>query len=121
MKLTWIVAYGVVLLMISNDGFTQRKSRFRSGYENRSYPQSKRQGSTASSPSGDTHIVKEDGKNVLYQKKTTVDFDDAVIKGDLQNPGEFYFVHRPQEKFDGLLKKRPNFHPEMLRDTVMMR
>jgi hypothetical protein len=37
----------------------------------------------------------------------------------VKNPGEFYFQRRPEEKFDSLVKRRPNFHREMLRDAVL--
>ena len=67
------------------------------------------------------NVVKEDGKTVIYEKKTVVDFDDSLIEGEVKNPNEFYFVHRNEEKFDKLVKRRPNFHKEMLRDSVMIR
>ena len=90
------------------------KTRFRS-----------KKSSTAAVPSevnsGDYNTVKEGGKTVIYRKKNVVDFDDSLIEGELKNPNEFYFVHRPEEKFGSLVKKRPNFHKEMLRDSVMMR
>ena len=33
--------------------------------------------------------------------------------------GEFYFQHRPEDKMDSLVKRRKNFHREMLRDVVL--
>lgn len=63
----------------------------------------------------------EQGRRVVYRKKNVVDFDSMLLEGDLKNPNEFYFVHRPEEKFGTLVKKRPNFHKEMLRDSVMVR
>lgn len=63
----------------------------------------------------------EDGKIVIYKKKNVVEFDDKLIEGDVKNPGEFYFVHRPEEKFGSLVQRRKNFHKEMLRDAVMIR
>jgi len=56
---------------------------------------------------------------VVYPKKTKLDFEGLAIKGELKNPAEFYFKHRPQEKFDSLVKRRKNFHREMLRDAVV--
>ena len=67
------------------------------------------------------NVVREDGRTVIYKKRNVVDFDDSLIEGEVRNPNEFYFVHRPEEKFGTLVKKRPNFHKEMLRDTVMIR
>ena len=56
---------------------------------------------------------------VIYPKNTELDFEGTQIEGELRNPGEFYFQHRKEEKFDSLVKRRPNFQREMLRDVVM--
>ena len=56
---------------------------------------------------------------LVYPKKSEVDFEGMRIQGELKNPGEFYFQRRPEEKFDSLVKRRKNFHREMLRDVVM--
>ena len=55
----------------------------------------------------------------FIQKKTDLDFEATQIEGEIRNPGEFYFQHRPEEKFDSLVKRRKNFHREMLRDVVL--
>lgn len=52
-------------------------------------------------------------------KKTDVDFEGLSITGELRNPGDFYFQRKTDEKFDSLVKRRKNFHREMLRDVVM--
>ncbi len=56
---------------------------------------------------------------VVYPKKTDLDFEGARIEGEIRNPGEFYFQRKPEEKFDSLVKRRKNFHREMLRDVVL--
>jgi hypothetical protein len=56
---------------------------------------------------------------VVYPKKTDLDFEGTEIQGEIRNPGEFYFQRKPEEKFDSLVKRRPNFHREMLRDVVL--
>ncbi|MBY0470657.1 hypothetical protein K2X30_05765 [bacterium] len=56
---------------------------------------------------------------VIYPKKTDLDFEGTQIEGEVRNPGEFYFQVRPEEKFDSLVKRRKNFHREMLRDVVL--
>lgn len=56
---------------------------------------------------------------VIYPKEAQVDFEGAAIEGELRNPGEFYFQHRREEKFDSLVQRRKNFHQEMLRDVVL--
>jgi hypothetical protein len=56
---------------------------------------------------------------VVYPKRQDVDFEGLAITGELRNPGDFYFQRKTDEKFDSLVKRRKNFHREMLRDVVM--
>ena len=63
----------------------------------------------------------EASPRVIYPSKTTLDFEGLQIQGELRTPGEFYFQRKPEEKFDSLVKRRKNFHREMLRDVVMSR
>ena len=56
---------------------------------------------------------------VVYPKNAKLDFEGADIEGELRNPADFYFQYRKPEKFGSLLKRRPNFHREMLRDAMM--
>lgn len=56
---------------------------------------------------------------VVYPQKTDLDFEGLNLEGELRNPGEFYFQRRPEEKFDSLVKRRRNFHREILRDVVL--
>lgn len=58
---------------------------------------------------------------VIYPKRGKVDFEGLAIEGELKNPAEFYFQHRKQDKFDSLVKRRANFHQEMLRDVVLVK
>ncbi len=67
------------------------------------------------------NAIKEEGKTVVYRKRNIVEFDDSLIEGEVKNPTEFYFIHRPEEKFKNLISRRKNFHKEMLRDSVMLR
>ncbi len=55
----------------------------------------------------------------VYPEKTELDFEGLQLEGQMRNPGEFYFQHRKEEKFDSLVKRRKNFHREMLRDVVL--
>ena len=59
------------------------------------------------------------GSRVVYPKNSKVDFEGMSLQGEVRNPGEFYFQRRPEEKFDSLVKRRKNFHKEMLRDVVI--
>jgi hypothetical protein len=72
----------------------------------------------ADSPGISEEKPKNSSPKIVYAKKTQLDFDGAQIQGEIQNPGEFYFQHRPEEKFDSLVKRRKNFHREMMRDVV---
>lgn len=56
---------------------------------------------------------------VIYPKKTEINLSGTEIRGELKNPGELYFLRRTPEKFDSLIKRRKDFHREMLRDVVM--
>ncbi len=60
-------------------------------------------------------------KKIIYPEKTELDFEGMQIEGEVRNPSEFYFQRRAEEKFDSLVKRRKNFHREMLRDVVMSR
>lgn len=59
--------------------------------------------------------------SIVYPKKTELDFEGIQVEGELRNPGEFYFQHRNQDQFDSLVKRRKNFHREMLKDAVLAR
>lgn len=79
-------------------------------------PQSSYRGRRSSNPTPSARSAKP---RTVYRQKTTLDFEGAEIEGELKKPAEFYFQHRPDEKFDSLVKRRPNFHREMLRDAVL--
>jgi len=61
------------------------------------------------------------GPKIIYEPKTELDFEGMRVEGEVKNPGEFYFQSRPREKFDSLVKRRKEFHREMLRDVVLSR
>jgi hypothetical protein len=61
----------------------------------------------------------QSGPRVIYPKRTDLDFEGLKLQGEVRSPGEFYFTHRNEEKFDSLVKRRKNFHQEMLRDAVL--
>src|SRR6476646_1481077 len=50
--------------------------------------------------------TKKKNPKIVYPTKTELDFEGAQIEGELRNPGEFYFQHRHEEKFDSLVKPR---------------
>jgi hypothetical protein len=58
---------------------------------------------------------------IVYKKKTSVSFDDAVVEGTNNNPEGVYVVTPPPKKFGSLLKLRPNFHRELIRDSLLLK
>src|SRR5689334_21754986 len=50
--------------------------------------------------------IKQTKVRTVYPKKTELDFEGAEIQGEVQTPGEFYFEHRPEEKYDSLVRRR---------------
>lgn len=61
------------------------------------------------------------GPKIVYKKKTSVSFDDAVVEGSPYNPEGVYVVTPPEKKFGSLLKLRPNFHRELVRDSLLLK
>ena len=58
---------------------------------------------------------------VIYRKRTAVSFDDAVVEGTANNPEGVYVVTPPPKEFGSLLKLRPNFHRELMRDALLLK
>src|SRR5262245_57938395 len=54
------------------------------------------------------------GDNVTYKAKTTYDFDDDIVEGDLVRPDGEFVDSRKMAKHSSLIKIRENFIPEML-------
>ncbi len=69
--------------------------------------------------SSNAHAAEKADSRTVYPKKSNVDFEGLSLQGELRNPGEFYFQNRESERFDSLVKRRKNFHKEMLRDVVL--
>ncbi|MGE3260586.1 MAG: hypothetical protein AB7K68_02295 [Bacteriovoracia bacterium] len=59
--------------------------------------------------------------NIVYKKKSSVSFDDAVVEGSADNPEGIYVVTPPEKQFGSLLKLRPNFHRELMRDSLLLK
>jgi len=76
------------------------------------------------SESGGKTAAPESGENkpkIIYRKKTAVSFDDAVVEGTANNPEGVYVVTPPEKQFGSLLKLRPNFHRELMRDALLLK
>ncbi len=73
---------------------------------------------TVRPPQTETSDAPEKKPRVIYPKKTELDLDAMQIQGELKNPGDFYFQVKPEDKMDSLVKRRKNFHRQMLRDVM---
>lgn len=78
----------------------------------------------------DDDIVVDSGKSspdlggkpkIIYRKRTAVSFDDAVVEGAANNPEGVYVVTPPDRQTGSLLKLRPNFHRELMRDALLLK
>lgn len=49
----------------------------------------------------------------VFKKKTTIDFSDVTLEGDLTKPEGQYGLARGKTKFNSLIKLRTNFTPEL--------
>ena len=56
----------------------------------------------------------DDDKNVVYEKKTVVDFSDDTIEGDLTKPDGDVFDSRKRAKHQRMIRIRPHFRSEVL-------
>ncbi|GAB4294889.1 MAG: hypothetical protein Kow0090_09710 [Myxococcota bacterium] len=54
-----------------------------------------------------------EGGEVVYKKRTVIDFSDVTIEGELTKPQGSYISTRRSSRFNKLIKIRENFIPEM--------
>jgi hypothetical protein len=57
-------------------------------------------------------VIREADKTV-FRKKTTIDFTDVAIDGELTKPEGSYSVSKKKTTFKTLIKVRDNFNPEL--------
>ena len=57
-------------------------------------------------------VIKEADQTV-FRKKTTIDFTDVAIDGELTKPEGSYSVSKKKTTFKTLIKVRDNFNPEL--------
>ena len=55
------------------------------------------------------------------KKKTSIDFEDELVEGEVKKPELFYLLQKKQFNFKRLIKLRENFLPEMRRDGYTIR
>lgn len=61
--------------------------------------------------------VVQEADRVVYSKKTTIDFSDVNVEGELQRPDGSYVKNRKRTKFQQLIDMRGNFRPELHRSA----
>lgn len=66
----------------------------------------------ATSALAEDKVVREADKTV-FRKKTTIDFTDVAIDGELTKPEGSYSVSKKKTTFKTLIKVRDNFNPEL--------
>jgi hypothetical protein len=60
----------------------------------------------------ETKVIQE-ADRTIYRKKTTVDFTDVQVEGELTRPEGSYVINRRQAGFDSRIKVRADFSPEL--------
>jgi hypothetical protein len=58
---------------------------------------------------GDTYAQ----QSSRVKKRTNINFEDELIRGEVQKPELFYIMQKKQFNFSKLIKLRENFIPEM--------
>ena len=61
-------------------------------------------------------VTKEETQ-VVYEKKTVIDFSDVLISGELMKPDGIYVKKRKKTKFNPLIELRANFRPELIKSV----
>ena len=60
-----------------------------------------------------TSAIAQDNGNVVYKKKTEIDFEGVEIDGELVKPQGSLVIDRQTARFNPLVKLRTDFNPEM--------
>jgi hypothetical protein len=61
----------------------------------------------------DKNTVVRGEDTTVFKKKTTIDFSDVTLEGELTKPEGQYGLARGKTKFNSLIKLRANFTPEL--------
>ena len=57
-------------------------------------------------------VIQEEDK-VVVRKKTSIDFTDMAVEGELTKPEGSYVLNRKKTDFQSLIRVRDNFNPEL--------
>ena len=63
-------------------------------------------------PNTQVKVIQEEDK-VVVRKKTTIDFTDMAVEGELTKPEGSYVLNRKKTDFQSLIRVRDNFNPEL--------
>ena len=66
----------------------------------------------AEEPQTQVKVIQEEDK-VVVRKKTTIDFTDMAVEGELTKPEGSYVLNRKKTDFQSLIRVRDNFNPEL--------
>ena len=62
-------------------------------------------------------VAAEGDSGVIYKKKTSYDFEDDLVEGELVRPEGEFIDTRKKSKHSSLIRIREHFIPEMLRSV----
>ena len=65
------------------------------------------------SPAYPQETVVQEPDRTVYRKRTTIDFSDVAVEGQLSKPEGSYVLNRRQNSFRTLIRIRDNFLPEL--------
>jgi hypothetical protein len=57
-------------------------------------------------------VIQEEDR-VVVRKKTSIDFTDMAVEGELTKPEGSYVLNRKKTDFQSLIRVRDNFNPEL--------
>ncbi len=66
----------------------------------------------ASSALAEEKVIHE-GDRTIVRKRTSVDFTDVAVEGELSKPDGSYVLDRNRTRFQSLIRVRDNFDPEL--------
>jgi hypothetical protein len=55
----------------------------------------------------------QEADKTVFKKRTTIDFSDVTLEGELTKPEGQYGLSRSKTKFRSLIKLRTSFNPEL--------
>jgi hypothetical protein len=68
---------------------------------------------SARAQAADAPTIVRGEDTTVFKKKTTIDFSDVTLEGELTKPEGQYGLARGKTKFNSLIKLRANFTPEL--------